>query len=165
MEDHEIVDLYWARDERALTETAAKFGAYCRKIALRLLGSAPDAEEVENDTWLAAWNSMPENRPVRLAPYLGRITRNLALDRWDAAQAQKRGGGQAPLILDELAACLPAPGRVEEPVEAAELARTISSFLRAQPEPARGMFLRRYWPRLPRLQTRPLTHGPRRQML
>ena len=145
MEDHEIVDLYWARDERALTETAAKFGAYCRKIALRLLGSAPDAEEVENDTWLAAWNSMPENRPVKLAPYLGRITRNLALDRWDAAQAQKRGGGQAPLILDELAACLPAPGRVEEQVEAAELARTTSSFLRAQPEPARGMFLRRYW--------------------
>ena len=74
MEDHAIVALYWARDERALTETAAKFGAYCRKIAMNLLASPPDAEEVENDTWLAAWDSMPENRPARLAPYLGRIT-------------------------------------------------------------------------------------------
>ena len=145
MEDHEIVDLYWARDERALTETAAKFGAYCRKIALRLLGSAPDAEEVENDTWLAAWNSMPENRPVRLAPYLGRITRNLALDRWDAAQAQKRGGGQAPLILDELAACLPAGDSPQGRAEAAELGRAVSDFLRTQKPGARTAFLRRYW--------------------
>lgn len=95
MEDSAIVALYWARDEQALTETAAKFGAYCRKIAFNLLGSDPDAEEVENDTWMAAWNSMPENRPARLAPYLGRITRNLALDRRDKALAQKRGGGQA----------------------------------------------------------------------
>ena len=59
MDDHAIVALYWARDERALTETAAKFGAYCRKIAMNLLASLPDAEEVENDTWLAAWDSMP----------------------------------------------------------------------------------------------------------
>ena len=103
MDDHAIVALYWARDERALTETAAKFGAYCRKIAMNLLASPPDAEEVENDTWLAAWDSMPENRPARLAPYLGRITRNLALDRLDQAAAQKRGGGQAALLLDELA--------------------------------------------------------------
>jgi hypothetical protein len=78
MEDALIVDLYWARDEQALAETAAKFGTYCRKIADNILHSAHDAEECENDTWLAAWNSMPANRPARLAPYLGRITRNLA---------------------------------------------------------------------------------------
>ena len=78
MEDALIVDLYWARDEQALAETAAKFGTYCRKIADNILHSAHDAEECENDTWLAAWNSMPTNRPARLAPYLGRITRNLA---------------------------------------------------------------------------------------
>ena len=144
MEDHEIVDLYWARDERALTETAAKFGAYCRKIALRLLGSAPDAEEVENDTWLAAWNSMPENRPVRLAPYLGRITRNLALDRHDHDTAQKRGGTLGGILL-ELDECLPAAETVADTAEAAETARQISAFLRTLPEESRGIFLRRYW--------------------
>ena len=94
MEDAAIVALYWARDEQALAETAAKFGAYCRKIADNILHSAHDAEECENDTWLAAWNSMPTNRPARLAPYLGRITRNLALDRFDRAAAQKRGSGE-----------------------------------------------------------------------
>ena len=103
MEDALIVDLYWARDEQALAETAAKFGTYCRKIADNILHSAHDAEECENDTWLAAWNSMPTNRPARLAPYLGRITRNLALDRFDKASAQKRGSGQTCAPLDELA--------------------------------------------------------------
>ena len=88
MEDAAIVAMYWARDEQALAETAAKFGAYCRKIADNILHSAHDAEECENDTWLAAWNSMPTNRPARLAPYLGRITRNLALDRFDRAAAR-----------------------------------------------------------------------------
>ena len=109
MEDAAIVALYWARDEQALAETAAKFGAYCRKIADNILHSAHDAEECENDTWLAAWNSMPTNRPARLAPYLGRITRNLALDRFDRAAAQKRGSGQTCAPLDELAECVAAP--------------------------------------------------------
>lgn len=145
MEDSAIVALYWARDEQALTESAAKFGAYCRKIALNLLGDLSDAEEVENDTWMAAWNSMPENRPARLAPYLGRITRNLALDRRDKGMAQKRGGGQAELLLEELEGCLAGAERVEHAVEAAETARMISAFLRRQPEPARGIFIRRYW--------------------
>ena len=112
MEDAAIVALYWARDEQALAETAAKFGAYCRKIADNILHSAHDAEECENDTWLAAWNSMPTNRPARLAPYLGRITRNLALDRFDRAAAQKRGSGQTCAPLDELAECVAAPGSV-----------------------------------------------------
>ena len=106
MEDTAIVALYWARDEQALAETATKFGAYCRKIADNILHSAHDVEECENDTWLAAWNSMPDNRPARLAPYLGRITRNLALDRLDKATAQKRGSGQTFAPLDELAECV-----------------------------------------------------------
>ncbi len=145
LEDAAIVALYWARDEQALSATAAKFGAYCRRIALNLLGNPADAEECLNDTWLAAWNSMPQNRPDRLAPYLGRITRNLALDRRGAASAQKRGGGQADLVLDELAACLPAPDNVEHSVDAGETARLITEFLRGQPRQARQVFLRRYW--------------------
>ena len=102
MTDQEIVALYWARDEQAIAQTAQKFGAYCRKIAMNLLGSQEDAEECENDTWMAAWNSMPQNRPDKLAPYLGRITRNLALDLRERRSAAKRGGGQAEAVLEEL---------------------------------------------------------------
>lgn len=140
MEDAAIVALYWARDEQALSETAAKFGAYCRKIADNILHSAHDAEECENDTWLAAWNSMPDNRPARLAPYLGRITRNLALDRFDKTTAQKRGCGQSFAPLDELAECVAAPGSVEESFDAAETGRLISAFLRTLPEETRNIF-------------------------
>ena len=143
MEDREIVALYLARCERAIAETAKKFGAYCRTIAWNILASRRDAEECENDTWLAAWNSIPPNRPERLAPYLGRITRNLALDRYDQAHAQKRGGfGGVPEELDD---CLPAPGTVADAVESAETARRISAFLRQQPAETRRIFLRRYW--------------------
>ena len=145
MEDGAIVALFWARDEQALTETVQKFGAYCHRIAMNILANTHDAEECTNDTWLAAWNSMPENRPVRLAPYLGRITRNLALDRHSAAAAQKRGGGQAQLVLDELAECLPGSANVEHAFDAGETGRLISAFLRAQPQQARQVFLRRYW--------------------
>lgn len=145
MDDQAIVALYWARDEQAIGETAAKFGAYCRKIADNILNSAHDAEECENDTWLAAWNSMPDNRPARLAPYLGRITRNLALDRLDGSRAQKRGGGQGCASLDELAECLATPDRVEDAFDAAETGRLISDFLRTLPAQTRTIFLRRYW--------------------
>lgn len=145
MEDERIVALYWAREEQALQETSKKFGAYCRKIAMNLLGSLRDAEECENDTWLAAWNSMPQNRPARLAPYLGRITRNLALDLLDRNNAQKRGGGQAEPLLDELQDCLPAPGGVEHQADAAETARLIGAFLRQCPAQTRNIFIRRYW--------------------
>ena len=124
MEDAAIVALYWARDEQALAETAAKFGAYCRKIADNIL---------------------PTNRPARLAPYLGRITRNLALDRFDRAAAQKRGSGQTCAPLDELAECVAAPGSVEDSFDAAETGRLISAFLRTLPEETRSIFLRRYW--------------------
>lgn len=145
MEDAAIVALYWARDEQALLETSNKFSAYCRKIAMNILSDANDAEECENDTYLAAWNSIPPNRPARLAAYLGRITRNLALDRCDARSAQKRGGGQTQAVLEELAAVLPAANDVAAEVEAGETARFISAFLRTLPAQSRGIFLRRYW--------------------
>ena len=88
---------------------------------------------------------MPANRPARLAPYLGRITRNLALDRFDKTTAQKRGCGQSFAPLDELAECVAAPGSVEETFDAAETGRLISAFLRTLPEETRNIFLRRYW--------------------
>ena len=133
------------RDEQAIAQTAQKFGAYCRKIAMNLLGSQEDAEECENDTWMAAWNSMPQNRPDKLAPYLGRITRNLALDLRERQNAKKRGGGQTETVLEELEFCLPAGDHTAQEVESAETARSISAFLRSQPEQARNIFIRRYW--------------------
>ena len=145
MTDADIVALYWARDEQAIAQTAQKFGAYCRKIAMNLLGSQEDAEECENDTWMAAWNSMPQNRPDKLAPYLGRITRNLALDLRERQNAKKRGGGQTEAVLEELEFCLPAGDHTAQEVESAETARSISAFLRSQPEQARNIFIRRYW--------------------
>ena len=145
MDDNRIVELYLLRDETAIKQTTEKYGSRLRSLACGIVNDQQTAEECENDTWLAAWNSMPDNRPARLAPYLGRITRNLALDRLDKATAQKRGSGQTFAPLDELAECVAAPGSVEDTFDAAETGRLISEFLRTLPEGTRNIFLRRYW--------------------
>lgn len=146
MDDHQIVDLYWARSHLAVEASSRKYGALCRSIAMNLLGDRRDAEECVNDTWLGAWNAMPPQRPQKLGAFLGAITRNLACDACRARQAEKRGGGQLPLVLEELSECL--PGREGDPVRAAEdreLAEVLSDFLRQLPERDRYLFLRRYW--------------------
>ena len=94
MEDTEIVALYWARDQRAITESEDKYGTYCASIARNILGSPEDAEECVSDTWFRAWNAMPPQRPSLLAPFFGRITRNLAFDRYRSRSAAKRGGAE-----------------------------------------------------------------------
>ena len=127
MEDSAIIDLYWAREERALSETDAKYGGYCRSIAHNILKNREDSEECVSDTWLHAWNAMPPQRPSILSSFLGRITRNLSFDRCRRQNAEKRGGGSLPLALDELSECVPAPGRVEQALEARELANAASS--------------------------------------
>ena len=90
MQDSQIVALYLARDERAIAETEAKYSSHCIHIALNILQNLQDAEECVNDTWLRTWNSIPPTRPSLLGPYVGKITRNLALDRYDYNKAQKR---------------------------------------------------------------------------
>ena len=97
MDDRDIIDLYWARDQRAVGETAAKYGPYCAAVADNILHDSRDTEECVNDTWLKAWNAMPPQRPQRLKLFLARITRNLAFDRWRKGSAQRRGGGELPL--------------------------------------------------------------------
>lgn len=96
MEDEKIVQLYWDRDERAIPETAAKYGSYCTSIAQNILGSAEDAEECVNDTYMSAWNSIPPHRPGNLCTFLGKLTRNLSLNRYRYNTAHKRGGGEEP---------------------------------------------------------------------
>ena len=98
MEDSAIIDLYWAREERALSETDAKYGGYCRSIAHNILKNREDSEECVSDTWLHAWNAMPPQRPSLLSSFLGRITRNLSFDRCRRQNAEKRGGGSLPLV-------------------------------------------------------------------
>ena len=122
MRDHEIIELYWARNESAIAATAEKYGSYCHTIAYNILRNKEDAEECANDTYLGAWNSIPPQRPNRLSIYLGKITRNLALNRYKRCTAQKRGHGQVALALSELEACVPAEGNVEQAIEETELA-------------------------------------------
>ena len=151
MEDSAIIDLYWAREERALSETDAKYGGYCRSIAHNILKNREDSEECVSDTWLHAWNAMPPQRPSILSSFLGRITRNLSFTRWEAARAQKRGFyGYCTAAADGAAVSrennrVPAPGRVEQALEARELAEAIDRFLRTLPERECSIFLRRYW--------------------
>ncbi|MCM1027938.1 MAG: sigma-70 family RNA polymerase sigma factor [Roseburia sp.] len=145
MKDTEIIDLYWARDERAIGETQERYGGYCYSIAWHILYDKGDADECVNDTWLRAWNSIPPNRPGKLALFLGTITRNLSLDRWKGRRTMKRGGGEMEMALDELAECIPDVRNTEDAVETAELERLINAFLHSLSERDCNIFLRRYW--------------------
>ena len=145
MTDAQIVQLYWDRDERAIPETAAVYGGYCYTIAHNILGSAQDAEECVNDTWLRTWNSIPPHRPRILAPFLGRITRNLALDLFRRDRAQKRGGSEIRLVFDELAECVSGGDSPEGAADERELRQAIHDFLAALPAKKRKIFMRRYW--------------------
>ncbi len=145
MDDSKIIDLYWARDQYAISITNLKYGPYCTTIAYNVLESRQDAEECVNDTWLRAWNTMPPQRPRVLSAFLGKITRNLALTRRERDTAKKRGGGQVPLILEELGDCVSGKDDVGREAEYKELLAAIDGFLTALPQRRRALFLRRYW--------------------
>lgn len=145
MDDAKIVELYWARSDAALTETVKKFGPYCHTIAYNVLENVEDSEECVNDTYMRAWNSMPDKRPAALAPYLGRITRNLALNRIIEKNTLKRGGGEAALALDELDECTASSYSIEREVEAREIAAAMNRFLSKLPDTERALFVSRYW--------------------
>lgn len=145
MKDHEIIDLYWKRKETAISATAEKYGKYCHTISYNILHNNEDAEECVNDTYLGAWKSMPPQRPERLSAYLGKITRNLSLNRFKRYTAEKRGLGQTELVLSELEDCIPSETGVEQVIDEMVLVNSINQFLRAQPEQKRNIFIRRYW--------------------
>ncbi len=143
MEDHKIVDLYWARSESAITETSNKYGKMLDRLSFNLLSSREDAEECVNDTYLEAWQRMPEDRPAYLGAYLARIIRCISIDRFRASHRQKRG--EAVSLTDELADCIPSGASPEEEYENQRLARVINSFLFELDEEKRRMFVRRYF--------------------
>lgn len=145
MEDSRIVELYWQRDEAAIAETQKKYGRYCFAIADGILHNAADAEECVSDTYSGAWNAMPPNRPAVLSAFLGKITRRSAMKKLRAQTAEKRGGGESAAVLDELAECIPSPSRVDEALEAKELAAVVNAFLQTLRADERSVFLRRYW--------------------
>lgn len=145
MEDKQIVDLYWARSESAISETDKKYGRYCYYIAYNILHNNEDTEECVNDTYLNAWGAMPDQRPSKLSTFLGKITRNLSLNRWESYHAAKRGFGQIPLTLDELHECIPSIESVDRIVDDLALAEIFNRFLAALPKEKRIIFLRRYW--------------------
>ena len=145
MHDTEIVQLFCNRNERAVREAKAKYGAYCTAIAGRILCSPQDAEEAVQDTWFAAWNSIPPNRPVLLRTYLGKLARRSALKKWRGMHALKRGGGETALALEELTECLSGSGDVERETDGDELTAAIERFLEALKPEERRVFVCRYW--------------------
>lgn len=148
MEDLNIIELYWQRDQRAISETETKYGAFCRGIAMNILHIIEDAEECVNDTWLAAWNGMPPARPSHLRAWLGKIVRNISLSLWDKNHAMKRYQGIDEMF-DELAECLPSNETVEDAIEEKTLTEAIEVWLLKQSEEKRALFIRRYFEGMP----------------
>ena len=145
MDEKEIIALYWARSENAIAETAQKYGKFCHSIAYNILANREDSEECVNDTWLHTWNAIPPRKPNKLAAFLGKITRNLALKKYEIYTAAKRGGGQVPLALEELAEYIPDPDSVERQMDDRMLADALNGFLAGLSPETRRIFLRRYW--------------------
>ena len=145
MEDKQIVDLYWARSEAAITETDKKYGRYCHYIAYQVLSNDSDAEEIVNDTYLKTWTTVPPNYPDPLKAYVGMISNQLALNRYDEKTAAKRGSGKMPLVFHELDECV---GDYDESADLGEslaLRDALNKFIWSLPKKTRNIFVRRYW--------------------
>lgn len=143
MEDYRIVDLYWERSEKAIDETSKKYGRMLDGISYSLLSSREDAEECVNDTYLEAWQRMPEDRPAYLGSYLAKIIRCISIDRFRAAHRQKRG--EAETLTDELCECIPSGMTPAEEMENSRVAAVINRFLFELDEEKRRIFVRRYF--------------------
>ena len=142
MEDSVIIELYWQRSEAAISESRSKYERYCTVIADNILHSPEDTEECLDDTWLKAWNAMPPHKPDRLSVFLGKITRNLAIDRWRKGRADKYGKGQIALCLDELAECVGIEETIDDDLA---LKTALDGFLQELDGEAKDVFLLRYW--------------------
>ncbi len=145
MDDKAIIELYWDRSEQAISESSAKYGGYCFAIAYNILENREDSDECVNDTWYNAWNAMPPQKPELLSAFLGKITRSLSINRLRHWGAQKRGGGEYTLCIEELTECIPAKCKAEDRCDENALSELLEAFI-AQSKPLdRTLFLRRYW--------------------
>ena len=145
MNDREIIELYFARDERAIKETEAVYGRYCFAVAENILRNVSDSEECVNDTYLRAWDAIPPKRPHSLKLFLGKITRNLALNRYFSERAEKRGGGEFALALSEVEDFISDGGSHDEELSAKELSEHLRRFLLDRSPRDRAIFIRRYF--------------------
>lgn len=142
MEDKKIIELYWDRNESAISETDKKYGRYCHYIAFNILFSDQDADECVNDTYLAAWNAMPPHKPQLLSAFLGKLTRNISLNRYEASHAEKRIP-RSDIILEEAFDLIPDSG--DPPSTRLVLSEAIDKFLSSLTKRTRIIFLRRYF--------------------
>lgn len=145
MEDTQIIALYWERDERAISETAEKYGRYCHSVAYGILQNNEDSEECVNDTYTGAWNSIPPHKPELLSAFLAKITRRISLNRLRSRLTKKRGGGQYAVTLGELEECIPSSFAAEDMLQTHELTRILNEFLEELSTEERRVFLCRYW--------------------
>lgn len=145
MDDEQIIQLYFSRDEGAIQATQEKYGPWCVAIAHRILGDGQAAEECVNDTWLRCWNAIPPQHPLSLKSYTGRLVRNLAVSRLRAQTAQKRGGGQGELALEELAECVSGQSTPEDELDRQAFREALDRFLDGLSPRDRALFVGRYW--------------------
>ena len=145
MDDKEIIALYQTRDENAIRQTEKKYSGYLAKIALNILGNREDGEECVNDTYFKAWNSIPPNIPAKLQYYLGKITRELSIDRLRKKTSRKRGGTEYDLSLEELCECISSDDSTEQAADLSVLVELIENFLRGCRDDERDMFVCRYY--------------------
>lgn len=145
MDDKDIVRLFLARDEAAVKAASEKYGSYCMKIAENITSSHEDAEECVNDALMRAWESIPPYKPEMLSTYLGKLTRNLAINRRKLMNTLKRGSGEGTLAFEELSELINGRENVEREYDRRELSAEINAFLEKLPENKRVIFVRRYW--------------------
>ena len=145
LEDQEIIQLFWNRSENAIIQTTEKYGKYCFTIAWNILYNREDSDECVNDTFLHAWNAIPPQKPGILKAFLGKITRNLALNRYESYHTLKRGAGQVSYCLEELAECIADTSDTESVVDRMALTECLNNFLATLKAEERTIFVRRYW--------------------
>ncbi len=144
MEDKDIIDMYWARSETAVSETEKKYGRYCHYIARKVLCNDSDAEEIVNDAYMKVWNTIPPQRPTSLKSYVGMIARQLAFNAYESKKAKKRGG-QLESVLDELSECIPDSSGSEDIGDSIALRDALNKFIKSLPRKTGAVFMRRYW--------------------
>ena len=145
MQDSQIVALYWDRDEAAIDQTEKKYGQYLTTIANNILSDREDSMESVNDTYLAAWDSMPPHKPQVLSTYLGKLTRRISIDLLRRKTSQKRGGSEYTLSLQELEECISGGNTTEQALDMQLLSQAIETYLRSVSQEARNVFLCRYY--------------------